>query len=319
MGRIAFMGDRVVVYGLGKVFHKNKSKILERYNVIGFSDKNKSKCPTELNYIAWETLQERANEYDVLLVTAQPIVIIPDLVNNLDIPIEKIRVFSYDAVNYLQDSVEFYGEHLEDAAVMLLLKMLNYDLKKVKYLEIGTNDPVGGNNSFNLYRCGARGLLVDPLPGVRYAVNLSRPEDEFLQAAVTDQYHGEKISFFECQNSGLSSLSLEHRDKWNNIVENDVQEIKVDLLGINDILGSLDFEPDVILVDAEGEDGKIVRGIEYEKYHPAILLIEVYDMSGEEYYDLVEFMNSKGYVRYTTIENTNAIFVLKEKFSLMKG
>lgn len=119
------------------------------------------------------------------------------------------------------------------------------------------------------------------------------------------------ISFWVCKSSTVSSLNSEHHSKWDGQSHNEVKEIKVPLLGINDILSGLDYVPDFLLIDAEGEDIRIIRAIDFDRYRPMVIMIEIAHMDGSEN-DLRDFMAQKGYSVYAGIEQ-NMIFVLAEE------
>lgn len=306
--------EKVIVYGLGKKFKEWEREIQEHYEVIAYSDKEEKKCPLGSEFCRRENLHAFMGKCDFLLVTAAPLEVIPDLLQ-LGMDLKKIRVFSYEREKFSKDMVFFHGEYQEDAIILLLCKLLKYDISEVRYLEIGTNNPISGNNSYNLYKFGARGVLVDPLPGMGDMAKLVRPEDRCYQYAVSDESSPDKISFYVCENSGLSSMNKNHHEKWNGMIPNHVKKIEVDLIGINSLLAKLTFIPDIIFIDAEGEDERILRAIDYEKYKPVIVMVEICDMNDEIFYNMSLFMEWKGYYRYTTVHRTNAIFVRQDRLA----
>lgn len=306
------MRSKIVVYGLGAAYEANESKILKNYNVVARCDKDLEKIKKFADGISRQYLQKHIDEYDKVLVVPDNVMgVVDDLTNNLNIPIEKICAFAYDNIKITQTEVQslcnFYGEHIEDAILMLLLEKIRLPLEKTKYLEIGTNDPVICNNTFSLYERGARGVLVDPLANVALLSKMIRPEDEVITAAVAAISSRDKVPFFECTNSALSSLDQNHHLLWE---ESAIREKKmVSLIGINDLLAGLDFIPDILVVDAESEDENILRAIDYGRYQPKIIVVEV---CHNAYHELINFMRNKGYNWYTTVKKVNAIFVLDE-------
>ncbi|WP_408072054.1 hypothetical protein [Butyrivibrio sp. JL13D10] len=69
----------------------------------------------------------------------------------------------------------------------------------------------------------------------------------------------------------------------------------------------LDFEPNMLLVDAEGYDEVIMRGIDYTKHKPEVIMVEIeHTTSTKE--GLNDFIIDKGYILYTTI-SANSIYV----------
>lgn len=314
-GDVYTMQEKIVIYGLGRAYEKKKESIEKHYGktaIVAHCDSNAEKVRQYEKGILPRELAEHIGEYDKVVITSYDILgIYNDLVDKLNIPTDKIECFLYEELPYKDAEITFYGEHLEDAVLFMLLKQMGQDFQKIRYLEIGTNNPVFGNNTFSLYKQGARGILIDPLPAVAFWANRIRAEDSFMSVAVKDiAKPGEKVIFYECNDPGLSSLLKTHYLKWDNMKL--TKELEVPVLGINDILKSLDFIPDILLVDAEGFDRKIVEAIDYTKYKPLIVVVEICDMEHDEYKEFLDFMKRNGYIWYTTVADVNAIFIRKE-------
>lgn len=201
--------ERILVYGLGKVFQKFKKHILDEYKPCGFCDFDANKIVSIPNGVSCDELKNTWQNYTSILVVGVPLQAIMYLTEDLAVPDEKIRIFRYE-YEERQKGERFYGEHLEDALLLHLLEKMNKSINKIRYLEIGTNDPVINNNTYALYRKGARGILVDPLPTVALLARKSRPEDRFINAAVTDNDNAidNKTVFYYCPHDlAISSLS----------------------------------------------------------------------------------------------------------------
>lgn len=52
-------------------------------------------------------------------------------------------------------------------------------------------------------------------------------------------------------------------------------KIQVSLLGIETLLNKLDFEPNLLLIDAEGEDLEIIKGLIETSFRPGIIMSEL--------------------------------------------
>jgi len=246
--------------------------------------------------------------------SADPVSIVADLKEIYHVPVDKIRVLFYELA--MQDTAiqQFNGSFSEDAALMCLACKLGMDISEVKYLEIGTNDPVRANNTYAFYSRGARGAIVDPLPVVGELAKMIRPEDKFINAAIADK-SGEDVSFYACKSSTVSSLIEEHHEKWNGMSHNSTRKITVPLIGVNELFEMIDFEPDYFLVDAEGYDDVIIRGLDFNKHKPKVVMVEV-EHTMEPEGNLYQYMLDMGYVLYTSI-SSNSIFVLKEYVQLL--
>jgi hypothetical protein len=304
------MNEKTLVYGLGKEYQENQDWVAAHFNVTGYCDQDVSRMPTE-RAVRKEELKKRLAEFDFVLVTADPVSIVADLIEEFSVPLAKIRVLYYELAQREIPLRTFYGENAEDAVLMLLCREIGLSFEGLSYLEIGTNDPVRFNNTYNLYRLGARGLLVDPLPAVAELIHMSRPEDRFLHAAVS-AVSGPQQVFFASKSSLVSSLSYEHHKAWDGITHNEVREIPVNVFGINEVVEQMGTVPDLLLVDAEGEDEKIMRAFDYTRFHPKIIMVEM-DHLDSSRVEMMQFIESHGYIEYATVAY-NTIFVGGEEW-----
>ncbi len=303
---------RIVVYGLGKNYKRYRRAIEKRCQIVAHCDRNPEKIKEFTDGITVEALANNIANYDEIYVTASLLQVVPFLRNELHIPAEKIVAMETEPMAYgggqgVSPCLQLYGGTKEAMVLQLLVRELGLTPSELKYIEIGTNDPVRGNNSYFLYAAGARGLLVDPMPVVAETAKIFRPEDRFLHAAVTDIEKKPTATFYE--SNTLSSSSL-HENFQKDFAPSEKRHItksyEVRLIGINELIKEAGDCPDILLIDAEGEDDTIVRGIDYDKYRPKIIMVEI-DHCDEE--ALVRFMMGKGYLWYTTVDYTNAIFV----------
>lgn len=305
------MEKKILVYGLGHFFTENKNDILSRYSVVGVSDRDENKVSKFQNGISRTSLIDNIDEYDEILVCANPLSIIPDLIGNLGIPSEKIRVYECEKMmSFLNENeMRFFGERNEDAILMLLVSMLGLRFADIKYLEIGTNNPVIINNSYALYRSGARGILVDAVPFFIPLIKMFRPEDTFIQAAITDDISGEKKSFYLPTTSdgsrcfGIGSLDEKWIDNFKNVSSSTTIEVLT--LNVNELFEKAGYVPEVLLIDIEGLDMKVLKAIDFTMYKPLIIMAEI----GVVDDDLRSFMKKNGYEVFANIGNCNTIFV----------
>ena len=313
------MRERVIVYGLGANFRKYKENIFVEYTVVGLSDKDEQVLAVEeeaCKKIKVENIRQELATCDKVLITCNRYgEVTKFLVDNFKMPLERIEAYVLKENNG-KGYVRFYGEHNEDAIVALILKQAKLAVSDIAYLDIGVNHPIECNNSYYFYERGASGVLVDPLEWSKYASVVARPRDKFMLAAVSDETKVEGAAFYVCDNDALSSLHADHRKRWDGKTNNGLRaNITVDIIGVNDILQSMNPYPQVIFIDAEGEDIKIALAIDYQKYKPLIICAEVCGYPTKIHDDFVMTMQEKGYNLYSNINNVNDIFV---KDSIMK-
>lgn len=303
---------RIVVYGLGKNYKRYRRTIEKRQQIVAHCDQNPEKIKAFTDGITVEELARDIGSYDEVYVTTSMLRVFPYLRDAFHIPVEKITALGTEPMSYggghgIAPCLQLYGGNGEIMVLQLLVKELGLTPSKVKFVEVGTNDPIRGNNSYFLYAAGARGLLVDPMPVAAELAKIFRPEDRFLQAAVTDIAKQPTATFYESNTLSSSSLHEHFQEDFDPSEKRHVtKSYEVRLIGINELIEEAGYCPDILLIDAEGEDDTIVRGIDYRRYRPKIIIVEI-DHCDEE--ALVRFMLDKGYLWYTTVDFTNAIFV----------
>src|ERR1700722_6229975 len=70
----------------------------------------------------------------------------------------------------------------EDVIVHYLLQQLQ--IPHPKYLDIGTNFPVTGNNTYFFYNKGEAGVCIEPDPELYRQIKKARPRDTVFNAGV---------------------------------------------------------------------------------------------------------------------------------------
>ena len=312
------MKKKVLCYGLGHDFIEDYAAIHEKYDVIGYSDRNEKRAIHHggTKAIARSRIKEYVDQVDYILLTLAECRMdaAQELVLNFEVPIDKLYFFRYigDGDNYtftdvFKRQVSFFGQFYDDVLLWHIFQRLSYDLQHVRYLEIGTNDPILSNNSYFFYAHGASGCLIDPLPLSERFCKIMRPRDQFIRAAVSS-VSGSDVTFFLSPGTQVSSLHREFAGEHH-------LETIVPKLGINELIASLNFMPDLVLVDAEGEDERILRALNYTKYHPIVIEAEMDKMEHGD--DFQDFMRINGYTLLTQLGG-NFFFIDTEKWNEIK-
>jgi FkbM family methyltransferase len=141
------------------------------------------------------------------------------------------------------------------------------------FVDIGAQHPELDNDLFGLYQMGWRGINVEPNPSYFALLQAARGRDRNLQLAVSD-VDGEPITFFEVEGSGLSTCDEQ-------------QAMACTAQGYtirrHDLLTStlrrlLEHEDpphiDIMKVDVEGFEEKVLAGNDWTRYRPDVVLVE---------------------------------------------
>ncbi len=173
------------------------------------------------------------------------------------------------------------------------------------FVDIGAYHPVRFSNTYLLYLLGWRGVNIDPNPTAIELCKAQRPEDVSIQAAISDS---EKELFYIMHEEGaynqLSDMSKD--DIMKMPVYSPIREIvTVQTETINALLEENLTNPniDVLNVDTEGLEKPILYSLDFKKYRPKILCLEL-DLSDIQGEPLCSFFAQKNYRLYSQSVHT---------------
>lgn len=166
------------------------------------------------------------------------------------------------------------------------------------YMDIGCYHPVIDNNTAFLYQGGWRGTLVDPNPAVKSEIEKYRPQDLFLQVAVTADASINELMIFNDANSmnSMDKVFVERAQKANDVEI--IKILKVESITIDEAfqkhIDRFGSAPSVVNIDVEGMDYDVITSFSF-KYRPLFIIIEDEILGSFEGSKLKLFMESKDY------------------------
>jgi FkbM family methyltransferase len=161
-----------------------------------------------------------------------------------------------------------YAQNGED----ILLDRLFGD-RPGSFMDVGAHHPIMDNNTFFFYERGWRGVNIEPMPDFHQLLREQRPGDLNLAVAVSDS--AGTLPFYTVpQCSGLSTLSsaiaAEYRKRGWRVVES---QMVVRSLG--DLIRHHGIQPpDILSIDVENHEGKVIAGIPLESWRPGVMVVE---------------------------------------------
>lgn len=210
-----------------------------------------------------------------------------------------------------------YSQFGEDLLVEYVLSAIARKTNP-SYLDIGTNDPVHGNNTYLFYIKGSRGVCIEPDPAIYEKIRAKRNKDIVLHAGINIGTATEGILYiFPAGYTGWNTFSKEeavNRQHESGIAYTESE--KIPFLAINDVIAKyFDSCPDFISIDVEGLDFAILQNLDFDKYKPLVICVETISFStankGEKRNDITGFVLSKGYIIYADTY-VNTIFVRQD-------
>jgi len=210
-----------------------------------------------------------------------------------------------------------YSQYGEDLVFLNIFKLIG--IKKISWLDIGAHHPFNISNTALLYEQGHRGINVEANPFLIPEFKIHRPEDTNLQVGVSDK-PGFMDFYFIDQYSGRNSFS--NHSVITFVKENPqfkiTQTIKIPVITVTDVLEqcSITKFPDLLSLDVEGLDEKIILTLDLKENGPAIICVEDNDRRENTASPLRQHLAAQGYFPYYRA-GVNILFVRKEYASLL--
>ena len=167
-----------------------------------------------------------------------------------------------------------YGLHKEDQKVLDFFK----DKKGSGiYVDVGCYHPTQINNTYLLYKENWRGINIDTSKFSIELFNFIRPEDENFNCAVSNK--NEKINYY--YQKDFSQLSSLDKSTAKFFIKGKLKKKKVKAFKLDYILAKTKYKDkqiDFLDIDVEGADLKVLQGLNFKKYNPKLICIEVHDI-----------------------------------------
>ena len=166
------------------------------------------------------------------------------------------------------------------------------------FVEVGANDPVAGSQTWLLEQQGWHGILVEPQSVHCSRLRQQRKNSQVFQVACSSPAFEGKMDLLLAEENGSSTLQKQRDTHGTKFIGAE----RVQVTTLSKVLESAGTKQiDFLSLDVEGHEVEVMRGMDFERYRPALILIEdgVRDLSKHR------FLKSRGYklVKRTTINN----------------
>jgi FkbM family methyltransferase len=196
-----------------------------------------------------------------------------------------------------------YAQTGEDEILCFLLPQ-----QRGYYVDIGANDPIKYSNTFQLYLRGWNGITVDANDELIRRHRRVRKNDISVCAAVSDGEH--TVLFHRSVSDLVSTIDSatfdEWKTKWTFHPEQQMEVVTRTLTSILEETCRVD-SIDLLCIDVEGHELQVLQGLDFEKYRPRVIVIEVHDLITISENPSYKLLISQGYtmIAYATM---NAYF-----------
>jgi FkbM family methyltransferase len=173
-------------------------------------------------------------------------------------------------------------------------------------VDVGAHDGHSLSNSFPFLERGWSGVLVEPLPAAferLAALHAGREDVRCVQAAC-----GEEPGRMPFAVGGDGPLPMTSR------LGGGGGELEVEVRTLTSVLAEAGTPSDfsLLLVDAEGADGSVLAGLDFDRYRPRVVVTEDDVAAAEAHAAKEALLHERGYALYTVVAATNSIWIARE-------
>lgn len=202
----------------------------------------------------------------------------------------RLLLLKISARLFSSHSKDYYSQTGEDAILQFLIEK-----EKGFFVDVGCNHPILYSNTFNLYKKGWTGINIDGNPGLIRLFNC-RPNDIAVCEIISDE--AKEMEFHEFEESVVSTvdptLLAEWKEKWTF-----KQSRKVKSKTLTQVLEehAIKDEIQLLCIDVEGHEFEVLRSLNFEKYRPVFILIEMhhFNIKMAASHKVVEYLDERGY------------------------
>ena len=174
------------------------------------------------------------------------------------------------------------------------LVIIDYFKNKPKgfYVDVGCYHPIHRNNTFLLHKKGWNGVNIDIHSFSIELFNYLRPNDLNYNFAISDKKEIINMYF----QKELSQLSTIDYDQAKKSLQGQIKEKKIQAFTLDEVLAFSNLKNrkiDLLDIDVEGADLKVLQGLTFEKFKPELICVEIHDkyLKESKTYKLLDNLN----------------------------
>ena len=182
-----------------------------------------------------------------------------------------------------------YAMNNEDTTILNYFK----DKKNGFYVDVGCYHPIHRNNTHLLHMQNWSGVNIDTSQFSIDLFNFMRPKDLNYNCAISDKNKNIKL-FYQKE---LSQLSTIEKSQAESVFQGEIKEKEIEAFTLDEILSRdkyKDSKIDLLDIDVEGADLKVLRGLSFDKFKPELVCVEIHEKEIEKS-DIYNFLIDKNY------------------------
>ena len=149
------------------------------------------------------------------------------------------------------------------------------------YVDVGCYHPIHRNNTFLLYKKGWSGINIDIHSFSIELFKYLRPNDLNYNFAVSEKKEIINM-YFQKELSQLSTIDFDQAKKT---FQGPIKEKKIQSYSLDEVFKFSNLENkkiDLLDIDVEGADFKVLKGLSFEKTNPELICVEIHDKNLRE-------------------------------------
>lgn len=187
------------------------------------------------------------------------------------------------------------------------------------YIDIGSNQPIKGNNTYYFYLKGSKGICIEPDVTIIPTLKNKRPNDIILNIGISvEDVKDADFFYFDGHYNAWNTFSKTDADIKKKESGIYYHTTKVNLENIHNVINEHNFNHvNYISIDVEGLDLEILKSINFEIIRPELICVETIIFSlgnGNNKNDAItDYMLSQNYIVYADT-NLNTFYCRKDLF-----
>jgi len=149
------------------------------------------------------------------------------------------------------------------------------------YVDVGCYHPIHRNNTFLLYKKGWNGINIDIHSFSIELFKYLRPNDLNYNFAVSEKKEIINM-YFQKELSQLSTIDFDQAKKT---FQGPIKEKKIQSYSLDEVFKFSNLENkkiDLLDIDVEGADFKVLKGLSFEITNPELICVEIHDKNLQE-------------------------------------
>jgi FkbM family methyltransferase len=192
----------------------------------------------------------------------------------------------------------------------IIQNILGWDLNERRfYVDIGAYHPIMNSVTYTLYKRKWRGIVFDPYKQSKTLFEKYRPEDIFINNVVGETDNIE-VDFYFSKKRDFSMQSTKYPKKEKNYEIQKLKQVNI----TNELERNSVTNFDIINIDVEGAEYEILKTIDFNKYRPSVVIVEIKSENINEALssDTIKLLFNEGYTLHA-VAVLSYFFVRKVK------